>query len=230
MSETNDTHTSSTRGRSPIACVLLPELPIVAHHPDAADGPDARGVHRGRGTAARIRWADGVAREHGIREGQTLAAARARCASLRSVLCDETLLHEAQRLVTSALLAWTPRVAAAGVGRFLCEPVGEGWADRARVGLAAWGRVRIGIGAWATVAYAGALRDAGHVEPSILDAAPLHVLELDASTIDDLGAIGVRTVAALRSLDPTDLGVRFGATVASAWRYAQGDDPRGPTS
>lgn len=132
--------------------------------------------------------------------------------------------------MTRALLTWTPRVAAEGMGRFFCEPVGASWADRARAGLAAWGGVQIGIGAWATVAYAGALRDAGHVEPSILDNAPLHVLELDADTIEDLGAIGVRTVAALRSLDPTDLGVRFGAKVASAWRRARGDDPRGPTT
>lgn len=140
------------------------------------------------------------------------------------------LLAEAQRLVMGALLAWTPRVAPGGVGRFFCEPIGERWADDVRAGLAAWGEVRIGIGAWATVAHAGALRDAGWVAPSILDRAPLAVLELDARAIEDLAALGIRSVAALRALDPVDLGVRFGAAVASAWRRAHGQDPRGPTT
>ncbi|MCB9593265.1 MAG: hypothetical protein H6719_11085 [Sandaracinaceae bacterium] len=185
-------------------------------------------MHRGRGTAAKVQWIDEAARAAGVRPGQTLAAARARCASLESALVDATLLAEAHRLVTGALLRWTPRVSADGVGRFWCEPVGARWIDGVRAALSHAGPVHVGVGAWAAVAYAAARTDAGAVDDAHLDAAPLAALELPPRAIEGLASLGVRSVRALRALDPVDVGVRFGPEVAAAWRRAGGDDPRGP--
>lgn len=163
-----------------------------------------------------------------MRAGQTLAAARARAAGLASALADDALLAEAQRLAIGALLRSTPRVAPEGVGRFWCEPVGPRWADAARAALASAGPSRIGVGPWAAVAYAAALADAGAVDAEFLDRAGLDALELAPRAITGLRALGVRTVGELRTLDPVDLGVRFGPEVAAAWRRAGGEDPRGP--
>ncbi len=212
----------STRARSPIACVLLPDLPIVAHHPNAEDDPAELAVHHGRGTAARIRWVHEHARSHGVRPGHTLAAAQVRCATLQSVLLDTTLLAEAQRLVVATLVRWSPRVAPGGVGRFWCEPFGDDWRARVEESLSGWGPVQIGFGPWAAVAYAAA-RGA-----SSFDDAPLELLELDPQAIEGLHSLGSRTVGGLLALNPIDIGVRFGPEVAAARRRAGGDDPRGP--
>ncbi|MEZ4339450.1 MAG: hypothetical protein R3B82_22735 [Sandaracinaceae bacterium] len=160
--------------------------------------------------------------------GQTVAAARARLASLESALVDESLLAEARRLTIAALLRWTPRVTPDGPGRFWCEPVGPRWIEAVRAALASAGPVRIGVGPWAAVAHAAALDDAGRVDAEHLSRARLGALELSDRAIGDLAGLGVRTVAQLRALDPIDLGVRFGPEVAEAWRRAGGDDPRGP--
>lgn len=237
--------------RPPIACVHVPELPIVAHHkPPAvedaqperdADAPHA--VHRGRGTAARILWCDRRASAAGVAPGRTLAAAKARAADLRSIELDPHLLAEATRAVIHRLLAVSPRISASGPTRFWLEPVEAGdaslarWCASARRELSGLGPVSIGVGPTATVAWAAArsagpgdrLVDAGDAQ-AFLDAAPAEILDIDSESLDILAALGIRSVGQLRALDPLSVGMRFGASVADARRRAEGLDPRGPTT
>ncbi len=211
---------------------------------DAAARSDARrddaapglAVHVGAGTAARIRWCDRVARARGVRPGQTVAAARARCADLRTAPLDERAMREARREAIGIALRHTPRVAVAGDTRLWAEPAPlgeplEAWGEALAESLA-WAGARVGIGAWAAAAHAAAqvavrcrvLDDS----TGFLDTAPLTALELDAATRARLAGLGVRRVGALRRLDPAELGARLGPAVARAWRWASGDDPRGP--
>ncbi|MEC7524640.1 MAG: hypothetical protein VYE22_32475 [Myxococcota bacterium] len=192
-----------------------------------------RAVHAGRGTGARVRWCDARAADAGVRPGQTLAAARARCAALDSRLLDPGALARARREVIAALLALTPRVAPAGDARFWAEPspLGEPperWARAVADALAPWGEARVGLGAWAALAFAAAREGALHGTPAALDRAPLDALELDPEAIDTLRTLGVRDVGALKRLDPVALGVRLGPAVAAARRRATGEDPRIP--
>jgi hypothetical protein len=187
-----------------------------------------------------------------VHPGQTLAAAKARCTSLQSALLDPACLRQARRDVVAAMLELTPRVAPDGPARFWAEPAPLGdldeWCEAVRARLAAFGPVAVGVGAWPAVAYAlarrvasgsaGALaRPAGHTRARLLDAdearafldeQPLAVLELEREALETLRALGVRSVGALRRLDPVELGVRFGPEVARARRRAEGDDPRMP--
>ncbi|MFK7985241.1 MAG: hypothetical protein AB8I08_04350 [Sandaracinaceae bacterium] len=222
---------------APIGCVLIPELPIVAHHPSAEVEPDAdrtpRAVHAGRGTAARVRWCDRAARTAGVRVGQTLASARARCASLESALLDEARFAESRRAVLSALLECTPRVSPDGPTRMWVEPAPLGdttaWCDEVQARLAPWGPIQIGIGPWALVAYAAAREGAGVVaDPAaFVDALPLDALELPSAARRTLHALGIRRAGALREL-PADAIGRLGVEVTEVRRRLRGDDPRGP--
>lgn len=202
----------------------------------AERGAVARAVHEGRGNAARIRWRDEAARARGVRPGQTLAAARARCAELESALLDEALLREARRQALTMALEHTPRAAVGGPARLWVEPCPFGeapevWGEAIAEALR-WADARVGIAAWASAAHAAALVAARCrvVDDALafLDRAPLDALELDARAKERLATIGVRRVGELRRLDPKELGARFGPEVARAWRRAHGDDPRMP--
>lgn len=250
MDETTDSSERWTRARGPIACVLLPLLPIAAHHPDAvvagADLADlsspGRAVHTGRGAAARIRWCDPAARARGVRPAQTLAAARARCATLTSALLDEATMRDARREVIALALRESPRVTVAGPTRLWVEPAPlrganadapEAWGTRLAETLR-WAGARVGIGAWAAASYAAALVASPcrvlDDSAAFLDRAPLRALELDARLTERLAGLGVRRAGELRRLDPKQLGSRFGVEVTEAWRRAGGDDPRGPVT
>ncbi|GAB5550397.1 MAG: hypothetical protein SangKO_101570 [Sandaracinaceae bacterium] len=168
-----------------------------------------------------------------MRAGQTLAAARARCASLDSRMFDPDTLARARREVVAALVTLTPRVAPAGDTRFWAEPAPLGeplerWAEAVTQALGAWGEARVGVGEWAALAYAAALDGALVGTPEQLDRAPLATLELDADAIETLRSLGVRDVAALKRLGPVELGARLGPAVADARRRASGEDPRIP--
>ncbi len=223
-----------------VACVRMPELPLDAHHGLARDPESAHAIHAGSGRAARIVFCDAAAERAGVRVGQSLAGARARIGTLRSVTFDDERVARARREVIGRLLAVTPRIAPGGLRRFWLEPVAEGDA------LAAWCRsvaeqlaprrpLGLGLGPSATVAYAAA-RSVTHgariVPPRealrFLDERPIDVLDVPSDAIDILHALGIRTVRQLRALDPISLGMRFGPAVAEARRRADGIDPRGP--
>lgn len=223
-----------------IACVRLPELPLVAHHGLARPPEKAFVVHRGRGTDARVVFADATARAHGIRPGTALAGARARFAELRTAELDETRIARAQREVIALLLARSPRIAIGGWRRFWVEPASLGkslpeWCDDVVSTLLPHQPVGLGVGPTATVAYAAARSVAhGHriVAPpharAFLDEASIEVLDVAGEALDVLASLGIRTVRQLRALDPVSLGMRFGPEVAEARRRADGVDPRLP--
>ncbi len=227
---------------APIACVLIPALPIAAHHGvrDLAERPLA--VHRGRGSAARIVWSNTLARAQGIHEGLSLATASARESELLSRPLDAHRLAKARRSVLATLLRCSPRASEAGDTRFWAEPFAEdrswsSWGERVRQALHRLSPVSVGIGPDATVAFAAACSRAEGVRylastdaRAFLDAAPLEVLELSKEVRQLLASLGVRTIEQLRAFDATSLGARFGPPVAEALRRAQGDDPRGPRS
>ena len=228
---------------SPIACVHVPALPIVAHHGTHRATTQPLAVHRGEGTAARVRWCNRLAEEAGVRVGQTLAAARAHVAELTSQPWDPARVASTRHRAVAALLRVTPRVRADGPARFWAEPLARGgdegrdWAARAGRILEELRPVGVGLGPNATVAYAAAraVREGVHhvsadEADAFLAAAPLEVLEVGGEARAILASLGVRTVGQLRRLDPVSLGMRFGPTLADAWRRAEGFDPRGPTT
>lgn len=204
-------------------------------------------MHRGRGSAARILWCSELASRQGVYAGQTLAAARAHVASLRSHALDPRRLERARRAVVATLLRVTPRIQGDGAERFWAEPVRrygeqgerplERWANDASELLAPLEPVSIGVGPTATVAYAAArlvgrgVRLAlGEDADVVLHQSAVEVLELDGETVSILASLGIRTVAQLLEHDPASLGMRFGPAVAEAHRRAQGIDPRGPVT
>lgn len=194
-------------------------------------------MHRGAGDRARIELCDREAAGAGVRVGQTLAAARARAHRLRSVAVDDSLLRRAGREAVERLLGLSPRIHASSSTRFWVEPARDlpAFAARAVATLARFGSVAVGVGPDATVAHAAAasLDDGFRIVPpgsarAFLDDCPLEVLEIPSDALDVLRALGVRSVAQLRALDPVSLGMRFGPAVAAARRRADGHDPRGP--
>ncbi len=226
-------------------------LPIVAHHRsdraprDASRGEGEgdeppRAVHRGRAHTARIVWLDARATDAGVRIGMTLAAARARAASLRSVHEDARMLGDEKRRVVERLLEVSPRIEVAGATRFWVEPLPrsgslDAWCALARRAMGAYGAVAIGVGPTATVAWAAARSAPGGIRlvdreeaRDFLDDAPLEALEIDGEARDLLAALGIRTVGQLRRLSPGSLGRRLGPEIALARRRADGDDPRQP--
>ncbi len=225
---------------APIACVLVPALPIAAHHGVRVLAERPLAIHQGRGSAARVVGCNVLAQQRGILVGQTLATARARVSDLLSCPLDPRRLAKARRWVLGTLLRASPRASEAGDDRFWAEPFDEercwtAWGERTAQALDRLAPIRVGIGPDATVAHAAACslpEGVRHIAPeearAFLDASPLSVLELDDEAIELLASLGVRTVGQLRAMDATSLGARFGPQVAEARRRANGEDPRGP--
>jgi protein ImuB len=224
-----------------IACVRVPGLPILAHHGLADPYATPRVVHQGRGARGRVVFCDEEAERLGIAPGQTIAAARSRTESLRTLEYDPGRIARAQREVVERLLGVSPRIAVGGVERFWVEPVVgargslEAWCEEATERLIEHRPVTIGVGPTATVAYAAArsVRRGFCVIPGgaaqgFLDEAPLEVLGIGGEALDVLASLGIRRVRELRALDPVSLGMRFGPEVAEARRRAEGYDLRRP--
>ncbi|MBI4513788.1 MAG: hypothetical protein HY702_06720 [Gemmatimonadetes bacterium] len=120
--------------RSRIACVTIPDFPIVVHARGAgceAEALGAAAVVRGRGVRGvrgEVAALSRVARECGLRPGMRLVEAKARVADLVVWRWDDRLYAQAMNECVMALLAASPRVAKAGIGSFWLE-VG-GWSRR----------------------------------------------------------------------------------------------------
>jgi len=186
----------------------------------------------------------------------TVAAARGRCATLEVRDWDELCVSREVARTSAAFLSASPQVApAAGlpgtwwVGATGFEALGgesalaetlqrmaRVWHPSARVGIAdscvaaraaTWpadGRWRMADG-----------RNAGTrgIVPSGDDAAylaslPLSLIPMDAEVREALVALGLGTCGALTALSGGDVERRWGAAGLSAWRLAQGIDPRRP--
>jgi protein ImuB len=111
--------------------------------------------------------------------------------------------------------------------------LGQRWHPHARVAIAGT-CVAARAATWAGASFA---HDRGRrlvtiVRPggdaAYLAAAPLTLLPMDREMRDALRALGVRTVGQLADLDAGDVEQRWGDDGLTAWRLAQGEDPRRP--
>jgi nucleotidyltransferase/DNA polymerase involved in DNA repair len=197
---------------APIACVQLPELPIVAHPTAAA------------ATATSPRAALPKLDARRLAEAQRRVVGRLIAVSPRIAIAGADRFWVEPTTAGMKRGTWNMRAF-------------QAWSRDVGHVVGSYGPVLIGIGPTATVAWAAARSvgaEGGHrfVPPeharAFLDQAPLEALEIDGATLDILASLGIRRVRELRALDPVSLGMRFGPAVADARRRADGFDPRQP--
>jgi protein ImuB len=200
----------------------------------------------------RLRTVSAAAAKLHVRAGMTVAAARGRCATLDVRDWDEPRVDREVARTSAAFLSASPQVAPAaglpgtwwigasgfdGLGgeRVLAETLGrmaKVWSPRARVCIAD-SCVAARAGTWETVDGGRWTVDETHIVPPGEDAAylaplPLALIPMDAEVREALVALGLGTCGALAALSGGDVERRWGSAGLSAWRLAQGIDPRRP--
>ena len=187
----------------------------------------------------------------GVRAGMTIAEARARCAALDVRPWDEHAVQDAVLAATTALLAASPQVtpvhgapglwwvgasgfAALGGERQLAETllhIARQWHPEARVAIAD-SCVAARAATWAPRTSTQPSVDAVCLPPggcgAYLAPAPLGLLPMPDELREALTLLGLRTIGAFAALDAGDVEQRWGPEGLSAWRLAQGQDPRRP--
>ena len=182
----------------------------------------------------------------------TVAAARGRCATLEVRDWDDACVTRELARTSAAFLSASPQVAPAagmpgtwwigatgfdGLGgeRALAgvlQRMARVWSPHARVGIAD-SCVAARAGTWETGDGRRETGDGGCIVPPGGDAAylaplPLALIPMDAEVREALVALGLGTCGALSALSSGDVERRWGAAGLSAWRLAQGLDPRRP--
>jgi len=187
----------------------------------------------------------------GVRAGMTIAEARARCAALDVREWDEHAVQDAVLAATTALLAASPQVtpvhgapglwwvgasgfAALGGERKLAETllhIARQWHPEARVAIAD-SCVAARAATWAPRTSTQPSVDAVCLPSggcaAYLAPAPLGLLPMPDELREALTLLGLRTIGAFAALDAGDVEQRWGPEGLSAWRLAQGKDPRRP--
>ena len=197
----------------------------------------------------KLRAVSGAAGRARVRAGMTVTEARARCTRLEVLPWDEIAIAGALTRATAALIQASPHVSPAGavngtwwVGATGFDAIGgERTLARTLLGIAQrWHPLaRVAIADSCAAARAATWRKVGPGEigafciPSGGDAAflaplPLAFLPLDEELVATLDALGIRTVGTFAALPVADVERRWGQAGLSAWRLAQGDDPRRP--
>jgi protein ImuB len=184
------------------------------------------------------------ARARGVRAGQTVAAARAKCAELSVRVVAMDAVNDALARVAEAALAFgaTTGFDAASDVVFVdttgCAHLYGGEKELARalaVRVCAMGhacRVAVAEGpriAAAIARFARGDRDAAIAiapgqDAEAIRSLPTFALPLDDETIRWLGDVGVRTIGALQALPKKSLGVRLGARAHEIMQLVRGDD------
>jgi protein ImuB len=178
-----------------------------------------------------------VASALGARPGMTLVQAQAVARDARVVLDDPRRDTEVWQAMLDALDAASPLVDNAGLGCAYLEMHGieggaAGWLAAARGALAGFDLpLRLGLAANPFVARGAALvRDGTSVEDgaaaAFLAPLPLETLELDATTVERLTILGIRTLGELAALPHGPFVRRFGPEGALWHDRARGIDPR----
>jgi protein ImuB len=200
----------------------------------------------------RLRAVTAAAAQMHVRAGMTVAAARGRCATLAVREWDDVCVSRELARTSAAFLSASPQVAPAaglpgtwwvgasgfdGLGgeRALADTLqsmARVWSPSARVCIAD-SCVAARAGTWETVDGRRWTVDEPHIVPSGGDAAylfalPLALIPMDAEVREALVALGLGTCGALAALSSGDVERRWGAAGLSAWRLAQGIDPRRP--
>ncbi len=185
----------------------------------------------------------------------TVAAARGRCPALDVRAWDDVSVAREIARTSAAFLSASPHVAPApalpgtwwvgatgfdslGGERALAETLRQMarvWHPRARVCIAD-SCVTARAGTWGQQTGDGRRKTGDNrciVAPggdaAFLAPLPLALIPMDAEVRDALVALGLGTCGALAALSGSDVERRWGATGLSAWRLAQGIDPRRPT-
>lgn len=207
----------------------------------------------GATTRPKLRAVTAAAAREGVRAGMLLSEARALCAGLQVTPWDDHVIESAIMEMTALLVQTSPQVTpvrgapgmwwvgasgfaiggrtAGGAGdRGLARELAaraRQWHPRARVAIAGsciaaraatWSSLR---GSGITVIPPG--RDGAYLAP-----APLTLVPMESEMRDALHALGIRTIGALAELPGGEIEQRWGDDGMTAWRLAQGDDPRRP--
>jgi protein ImuB len=204
----------------------------------------------------KLRSVSAAAARVGVRAGMTLAEGRALCAELEVLPWDDVAVIGAITATTAMFVQASPQVSpAAGVpgmwwigasgfatgaraaggqselvfARSLLA-VARAWHPRARVAIAdtcvaaraaTWGAFRRDARSLVCIVPHGS-------DAAYLSSAPVALLPLEEEMRDALHALGVRTIGDLADLDAGDVEQRWGDEGLTAWRLANGDDPRRP--
>jgi protein ImuB len=193
-----------------------------------------------------------AARVH-VRAGMTVAAARGRCASLQVRAWDDVCVSREVARTSAAFLSASPQVVPAtglpgtwwiGAGGFdalggeralvrTLQQMARVWHPGARVAIAD-SCVAARAGTWEMADGRRQMADGECIVPPGNDASylaplPLSLIPMDAEVREALVALGLGTCGALAALSGGDVERRWGAAGLSAWRLAQGMDPRRPT-
>ncbi|HEY8176820.1 MAG TPA: hypothetical protein VIF32_14055 [Gemmatimonadaceae bacterium] len=204
----------------------------------------------------KLRSVSAAAARVGVRAGMTLAEGRALCAELEVLPWDDVAVIGAITATTAMFVQASPQVSpAAGVpgmwwigasgfaagaraaggqselvfARSLLA-VARAWHPRARVAIAdtcvaaraaTWGVFRRDARSLVCIVPHGG-------DAAYLSSAPVALLPLEEEMRDALHALGVRTIGDLADLDAGDVEQRWGDEGLTAWRLANGDDPRRP--
>jgi protein ImuB len=254
--------------RRRVACIVLPDIRVeiaaaneIARAFSARDGagveviPLAVVVARPGGTVKTERDVLGAtklgvvslgARAYGVRAGQTVAAARARCSELRVRIVLEEDVRAAIERVAEAALAFGPAVAFDMAHDVVWIEVGgcahlhggeHALAAAVDTKVRALGHVcRVAIADGPRIASAvarfGHARKVGNapmIVPEGKGAAAMRVLPLGALALDPAAAawlddLGLRSCGALQKLPRRSLGTRLGARAHDVMQLLDGED------
>ncbi|MDQ8155165.1 MAG: hypothetical protein P3B98_10945, partial [Gemmatimonadota bacterium] len=197
-----------------------------------------------------------AARAH-VRAGMTVAAARGRCATLEVRAWDDTCVARELARTSAVFLSASPQVAPAagmpgtwwiGASGFdalggeralvhTLQQMAQVWHPHARVGIAD-SCVAARAATWKTAdrtretadnrtCAEGSIVRPGEDAP-YLAPRPLTVIPIEPEVREALVALGLGTCGALAALASGDVERRWGTAGLSAWRLAQGIDPRRP--
>ncbi len=229
-----------------VAAVVLPFLRVElarAGHPELARAPVAVVVTEAAEHAVsgntRLREASAEATACGVRDGMTLAQARARCAELRVRVLREAASRDALAALAEALYAfgattsiWMDRDTVL-VDVTGCAHLHGGEAAllavmEARVALMGHAcRTAIAPGpeiAWAVATFGVATRVVVDDAPRAARALPVAALRLDEPTHDWLRKLGIRTLWQMQRLPRASLGTRLGERAPRVFALLDGDD------
>ncbi|MCA9801110.1 MAG: DNA polymerase Y family protein [Cyanobacteria bacterium HKST-UBA02] len=229
---------------SRIACLHIPNLPIVAHQkhdPELKDRPFAL-----IGGRSAVRFCSRKAGAAMVAPGMRLSQARALCAELLWRDYDESLYRQAQKELLADLISCSPRVSASAgsFANFLLDAGGlrhmggEGKLCRELLKLVSrrgYTEASVGIADSAFAATVAALSrrrwllvpEGGDRE--FLAGLPIEYLPVEVETRQTLKSLGIDRIGEFTALAPDEICSRFGAGALAAYHLACGLDARQPS-
>lgn len=192
------------------------------------------------GPGGRVACCSRSALAQGVREGQTLARARASCPGLAIVRVEEDELSPVRAEILDALDAVAPGAEWAGGGTFHARAEGLGAVHGSERSLLVrlWEAVRerhlvarVGCAGTRLVSSLAARAVRGFTvvpaggDVQFLAPLPVDALPLPADVFERLFLLGVRTIGDFARLPPDGLADRFGSEVARWRRVVRGEDP-----